>query len=165
MGTIQQGINQLLGAAAIRAKLSPELETKREIKNIDKQIELSGERVKSQTEYLKTKKDELSKEEIVEQLEISNEENKNITGLMKQKYKLNPSLGTYSGYSLSKTISGRSEEQLNNAKKILQAQQAEAEAEKRRGQIRAENKAKQQLEDQQRFEKFKEMFTEGGRYK
>lgn len=154
MGVIQQGINQLLGTIAIGAKLSPELETKREIKNIDKQLESSKDKVTSQTEYLKKMKDKISEDELIRQLKINQEESKNITGLMKRKFELSPSLGTYSYYSASKNISDISEKNLNIAK---QAQQ--------RGQQRAEEKARKQLEDKQRFEKFKEIFTEGGRYK
>lgn len=161
MGAIQQGINQLLGTAAIAARLSPELETKREIKNIDKQLESSKDKVTAQTDYLRKTKDEISEDELIGQLEINQEESKNITGLMKRKFELSPSLGTYSAYSTSKNISNISEKQLNIAK---QAQQAKKLAEQR-AQQRAQEKGQQQLKQKQRFEKFKEMFTEGGRYK
>lgn len=154
MGVIQQGINQLLGTAAITAKLNPGLETEREIKNIDKQIEISSKKVTSQTDYLKQMKDTLSNEDLIKQLEINSEQNNNITELMKRKFELKPSLGTYSSYSIAAELSGISEKQLNVAKRAQQIAQQ-----------KAQQKAQEQLEQKQRFEKFVEMFTEGGKYK
>jgi hypothetical protein len=154
MGAIQQGVNQLLGTAAIAAKFSPGLETEREIKNIDKQIEISSKKVTSQTDYLKQMKDTLSADDLIKQLEISSEQNNKITELMKRKFELKPNLGTYTSYSTAAGLSGLSEKQLNVAKGAQQTAQQ-----------KAQQKAQEQLEQKQRFEKFVEMFTEGGKYK
>lgn len=150
MGVIQQGINQLLGTIAIGAKLSPELETKRELKasetkqkKIIAQIkaiqEAGGEVTEKQIQKLQ---DELDK-----QFELDP---------TTEKYKKTQIISNY-----NKKIAALKEDEDRRLQAEYEGQMAEAE----RGQKRAQGKGRKQLKEKIKFENFKEMFTEGGRYK
>lgn len=150
MGVIQQGINQLLRTTAIAAKLSPELEHRRE---------------------LKESKEEQKK--IVEQNKAINEAGGEVTKEQKQKlqnqlekeFELNPTPETYkltqimSNYD--KKVAKLKEEDDRRLQAEYEAQiaeyeaeKAEYEAEKSRGQLRAENKGLKQLKGKRNFSEY-----------
>ena len=157
MGAIQQGINQLLGTAAIAARLSPELETKRELKESEKNFKSVVKQNKAIHEVIG---------------EVPEEQLPKLQSELEKQFELDP---TSERYEKTQTIPNYiknkaklKEEEDRKLQAEAEAQQADYEAQQaeyERGQLRARKKARKQLKQKLKHEKFKEMFTEGGIYK
>lgn len=133
MGVIQQGINQLLGTAAIAARLNPELEMKAQERVLKKE----GEKLEQKSEALgKNLREGYSENERAPVSKEQEEEVKNLVKsnveLSQKEYDLNPNEET-----LRKLLQNK--KTLNNLEAGDKAQQ------------RAQQKGQQQLKQKRKF--------------
>lgn len=142
MGVIQQGINQLLGTSAIVARLSPEYETKQELHKLNKQEEVLQKQSESAALKGQDTMDKDLHRGIANIIERKME-------LAERKFQLDPTEENFQSFVQSQ----KHYRNFNKMSDILS------------GQSRAQQKAAEQLQQKERFEKFKEMFTEGGKFK
>lgn len=110
MGVLQNSINSLLGTVAIAAKLSPELEKKREISNLENRSKVYRRQIATQTRALHETVPEDAPEKVKEDLKKSKERAaegrqgsyEKLIETQKQAFEIDPSMHRYQ--NLEKTI-------------------------------------------------------------
>lgn len=158
MGMIQQGINQLIGTVGLAARLSPDYEKKKELHALGQQEKA----LKMQLESFDT----LSELDIEEGKETGEGLlYKNITKKQSEaaqrRFELDPTEKNRVKAEFAMSAAGQGPLMRFRA----DPEEIEMEREEIRGQQRAEEEALRQLKQQQRFNEFVEMFTEGGKYR
>lgn len=145
MGVIQQGFNQLLGTAAIAAKLNPELEKQQELRNLSKKEEVLKARRDAAVESVqkRSEEDNLDLNQMQQDVDILQETATEVEALRKRQFELDPSPASYEKYHKSKG-------------KVKEAAEIQEEL---RGQIRAQEKATAQLQQKEDFNKFREQIS------
>lgn len=132
MGAIQQGINQLIGTTAIVARLTPGFETRQELREINKRME----HYKKLTGTLESKQGEITQSEA----DVVKELGTNIVEDSKRRLNLRPTSENLAKY----------EQNVKAADEINKAYE---------GQMRAQQKAAEQLQQKEKFSNFREQIS------
>lgn len=129
MGVIQSAINQALGTAGIAARLSPGLEKRQELKNLEKQEKSLKARSDAAVEAIETKQKEgtIDLKSMQQDADILREAASDVEQLRKKQFELKPSPESYEKYVKSKGVVKESKsigQDLQSAQEELRMQEA-----------------------------------------
>lgn len=146
MGVIQQGINQLIGTAAIAARLSPDYEANQKIK----EAEAIKKRVIEQSQTLASEESDVAKR-IIKQEQL---------GIPQQLAEQNKTLASYGAASPSLAAESVKQAKINTAvAKGIEQKKLKIVPLDAKGFQRAQQKAAEQLKQKEKFSNFRKQIS------